>query len=146
MKLLVAVDLSDSTQIVVEKAEEIAKALSAEVWLLHNAEPAPDALEFRADPQTAREDLAERFHHKHSQIQEIARRFREAGLKATALLVHGAMVETILKEASKLDVDMIVVGAHGRSAMYKVLVGSVSDGVLYKSKCPITIIPTHQRT
>ncbi|MES9989025.1 MAG: universal stress protein [Candidatus Thiodiazotropha endolucinida] len=146
MKLLVAVDLSDSTQIIVEKAEEIAKAFSAKVWILHNAEPEPDVLEFRADPQAARESLAEKFHREHRQIQEIAKRLREEGLETTALLVHGPTIETILKEASDLDVDMIVVGTHGRSAMYQLLVGSVSEGILHKSQCPILVVPTHQRT
>ncbi|MES9829573.1 MAG: universal stress protein [Candidatus Thiodiazotropha sp.] len=146
MKLLVAVDLSDSTQIIVKEAEEIAKAFSAEVWILHNAEPEPDVLEFRADPQAARESLAEKFHLEHCQIQEIAKRLRKEGLETTALLVHGPTIETILKEASDLEVDMIVVGTHGRSAMYQLLVGSVSEGILQKSRCPILVVPTHQRT
>ncbi len=146
MKLLVAVDLSESTEIVVKKAEEIAKALSAKVWILHNAEPHPDALEFRADPQAARESLAKKFHHEHRQIQNIAERLRKTGLETTALLVHGATVEIVLKEASKLDVDMIVVGSHGRSAAYQILVGSVSEGILHKSPCPVHVVPTHDRT
>ena len=146
MKLLVAVDLSEATQIIVKKAEEIALALSAKIWILHNAEPEPDFVEFKVDPQAAREDLAEKFHNEHLQVQEIAKRLRKAGLDATALLVHGATVETILKEASDLDVDMIVVGSHGRGAMYQLLVGSISEGILHKSRCPILVIPTHKRT
>jgi len=85
------------------------------------------------------------FHSEHRQIQEIAKRLREEGLKATALLVHGHTVEMILKEASKLDVDMIVVGSHGRSAMHQLLVNSVSEGILHKSRCPILVVPTHRR-
>ena len=148
MKILVAVDLSESTKIVVKKAEELAKALSAKVWILHNAEPAPDALEFKADPQAAREFLAEKFHREHRQIQKIAKRLRKTGLKATALLVHGATVEVILKEASDLNVDMIIVGSHGRSALYQIFVGSVSEGVLHKSRCPcpVLVVPTYERT
>jgi nucleotide-binding universal stress UspA family protein len=146
MKLLVAVDLSESTQIIVKKVEEITKELSAKLWILHNAEPEPDFLEFTADPQAARESLAKKFHGEHRQIQDIANRLRKAGLDATALLVHGATVETILKEASKLDVDMIVVGSHGRGAMHQLLVGSVSEGVLHKSRYPILVVPTHKRT
>ncbi len=146
MKFLVAVDLSESTQIIVKKAKEIAKPLSAKVWILHNVEPDPDVLEFKADPQTAREALAKNFHREHRQIQKIAKQLRKTGLKTTALLVHGATVDTILKEASKLDVDMIVVGSHGRGAMYQVLLGSVSEGILHKSRCPILVVPTHRRT
>ncbi len=56
--------------------------------------------------------------------------------------MHGPTVETILKEASKLEVDMIVVGSHGGNAMYQLLVGSVSEGIVHKSKCPVLVVPT----
>ena len=145
MKLLVCVDLSESTEIIVKKIEEITKALPAKVWLLHNAVPEPDVVEFKVDPQAARESLAKKFHLEHRQIQELANRMRKAGVDTTALLVHGATVETILKEASELEVDMIVVGTHGRGAMYQLLVGSVSEAVLHKSRFPILVVPTHKR-
>ena len=145
MKLLVTVDLSEATQIIVKKAEEIAIALSAKVWILHNAVPEPDFVEFKVDPQAARESLAKKFHVEHRQIQELANRMRKAGVDTTALLVHGATVETILKEASELEVDMIVVGSHGRGAMYQLLVGSVSEAVLHKSRFPVLVVPTHKR-
>jgi len=146
MKILVAVDLSESTQTIVEKVEEINKEYPAKVWILHNAVPEPDFVEFKVDPLAARETLAKKFHEEHRQIQEIANRLRKAGLDATALLVHGPTVEYILKEASELNVDMIVVGSHGRGAMYQLLVGSVSEGILRKSRCPVLVIPTHKRT
>ena len=146
MKLLVCVDLSESTEIIVKKIEEIAEALPAKVWLLHNAVPEPDFVEFKVDPLAARESLAKKFHVEHCQIQALADRMRKAGVDATALLVHGATVETILKEASDLEVDMIVVGSHGRGAMYQLLVGSVSEGILHKSRYPVLVIPTHKRT
>jgi nucleotide-binding universal stress UspA family protein len=146
MKLLVCVDLSESTEIIVRKIEEITKALPAKVWLLHNAVPEPDYVEFKVDPQAARESLAKKFHVEHRQIQELANRMRKAGVDTTALLVHGATVEIILKEASDLEVDMIVVGSHGRGAMYQLLVGSVSEAVLHKSQFPTLVVPTHKRT
>jgi nucleotide-binding universal stress UspA family protein len=145
MKLLVCIDLSESTEIIVKKIEEITKTLPAKVWLLHNAVPEPDFVEFKVDPQAARESLAKKFHVEHHQIQELAKRMRKAGVDTTALLVHGATVETILKEASDLEVDMIVVGSHGRGAMYQLLVGSVSEAVLHKSRFPILVVPTYKR-
>ena len=145
MKLLVCVDLSESTEIIVKKIEEITKALPAKVWLLHNAVPEPDFVEFKVDPQAARESLAKKFHVEHRQIQELANRMRKAGVDTTALLVHGATVETILEEASDLEVDMIVVGTHGRGAMYQLLMGSVSKAVLHKSRFPVLLVPTHKR-
>jgi nucleotide-binding universal stress UspA family protein len=146
MKLLVCVDLSESTEIIVNKIEEITKAIPAKVWLLHNAVPEPDFVDFKVDPLAARESLAKKFHIEHRQIQELASRMRKAGVETTALLVHGATVDTILKEASDLEIDMIVVGSHGRGAMYQLLMGSVSEAVLHKSRFPVLVVPTHKRT
>ena len=146
MKILVGVDFSESTEKITKKTEEIAKALSAKVWLLHIAEPEPDFVGFKVGPQSERNFITKRFHDEHCQIQEIADRLRKVGLDTTALLVQGATVEKILNEASKLNIDMIVVGSHGRGMMHHLLVGSVSEGVLHKAECPILVIPTHKRT
>ena len=72
MKLLVVLDLSEPTELIVTKAEQLAKAMSAQVWILHNAEPESDDLEFRTDPKAARDTLAQRFRSEHRQIQAIA--------------------------------------------------------------------------
>ena len=145
MKLLVAVDLSGSTQIIVDKVEEITKDYPARIWILHNAEPEPDVVEFKIDPLAARETLAKKFHAEHRQIQDIAERLRDKGLDATALLVHGPTVDMILKEAADLDVDMVVVGTHGQGAMHALLMGSVAKEILRKSPYPVLVIPTHKR-
>ena len=146
MKILVAVDLSESTEKIVKEVEKIAQALSAKVFLLHVAEPEPDFVGFEVGPQTVRDSLSTAFHGKHRELQTMAERLRKARLDTTALLVQGATAETILNEALKLEVDMIAVGSHGRGAMGQLLVGSVSEGVLQKSGCPILVIPTHGRT
>ena len=140
------IDFSESTEIILQNAKELAKKLSAQVPLLHIAEPEPDFVGLEVGPQGERDFLAKRFHNEHLQNQEFADRFRSVGLDTTAIVVQGATVETILKEASKLDVDMIILGSHGRGMMYQLLVGSVCEGVLQKSECPILVIPTHERT
>jgi nucleotide-binding universal stress UspA family protein len=145
MKLLVGIDLSDSTPKILKKVEEISKALSAKVWLLHVAEPEPDFVGYEPGPECVRDGVAKSFRREHHQIQDIADRLRKVGIDTTALLVQGATVETITREAAKLNVDMIVVGSHGRGAMYHLILGSVSEGVIHKSDCPTLVIPTHKR-
>ena len=145
MKILVAVDLSDSTQTIVDKVESITEDHSARLWILHNAEPPTDTLEFKVDPIAAREALAKKFHKEHREIQAIADRLRRDGLEATALLVHGPTVEIIIQEAKDLEVDMIAVGTHGRGGMFDLLMGSVTKAILRKSPFPILVIPTHDR-
>lgn len=145
MKILVCIDLSESAEKIMKKAVQIATGLSAKIWLVHVAEPEPDFVGFDVGPQSVRDSLSKLFHEEHRQLQEIATQLRNQGLDTTALLLQGATVETILKEASKLEADMIIVGSHGHGAMYQLLVGSVSEGVLQNSKCPVLVVPTHDR-
>jgi nucleotide-binding universal stress UspA family protein len=145
MNILTCVDLSESTDKIVVRAVEIAKAVSAKLWFLHVAEPEPDFIGYEVGPQSVRDSLSIKFREQHRMLQEIAERVRKGGVDATALLVQGSTVETILAKAAKLGADMIIVGTHGRGAMYQLLVGSVSEGLLHSSECPILIVPTHKR-
>jgi len=146
MNLLVGIDLSQCTDKTVEKAGNLARALSAKIWLLHVADPEPDFVGYDGTSQYDRDVRARKFHKEHTELQLIAEKLRMEGLDATALQVQGATAEKILEEASKLNADMVIVGSHGRGAMYQLLVGSVSQEVLRRAICPVLIIPTHERT
>ncbi len=67
---------------------------------------------------------------------------KERGVDTTALLVQGPTIETILKEARKLEAELIVLGSHGRGAVLRALLGSISEGVLHKTDVPLLIVPT----
>ena len=146
MNLLVAIDLSEASDKIIKKATEIAKKFSTKMWLLHVTNPAPDFVGYEVGPQYIRDEQASQYHIEHNKLQAYADKLRVAGIDTTALLVQGPTVELIIREASKLDVDMIILGSHGGGAMYRLLVGSTSEGVLHKSECPVLIVPTHNRT
>ena len=145
MRILVGIDLANSSESVAEKALDMARALSAESWLLHVAEPEPDFVGMDVGPQSVRDALAQKFHEEHRRIQLLAERFRVAGAPAKALLAQGPTVATILGEAEKLKADMIVIGSHGHGAVYHLLVGSVGEGVLRQADRPVLVVPTHNR-
>jgi nucleotide-binding universal stress UspA family protein len=50
-------------------------------------------------------------------------------------------VETTLKEAESLKAELIVLGSHGHGAVYDVLVGSYSAGIIRRSKLPVLVVP-----
>jgi nucleotide-binding universal stress UspA family protein len=49
----------------------------------------------------------------------------------------------ILTEADVFDVDLIVMGSHGRTGVRRLLLGSVADAILRQAACPVLIVPPH---
>ena len=141
MNILVAVDLSPASSRVVEAAGRVAKLTGAKVYVLHAAEPEPDFVGYDAGPEVVRTQVAQELRREHREVQALAEKLRNDGLDATALLVRGPTVETTLKEADNLEAELIVVGTHGHGAVYDVLIGSYSAGIIRKSKLPVLVVP-----
>jgi len=141
MNILVAVDLSPASEKVVEAAGRVARLTGAKVYILHTAEPEPDFVGYDAGPEVVRTQVANEYRREHRDVQALADKLRADGLDASALLIQGPTVETALKEAENLDAELIVVGTHGHSAVYDVLIGSYSAGIIRKSKRPVLVVP-----
>jgi nucleotide-binding universal stress UspA family protein len=141
MKLLVAIDFSPSSQRLIGFARALADSLRAEVWLLHVADPEPAFVGYDPGPQVERDQVAIDLRREHRELQGLAEEWRAAELNCTALQVQGPTVETIIAEASRLAVDMILLGAQGKGFMQRLFVGSTSEGVLRHAKIPVLIVP-----
>ncbi len=141
MNYLVPVDFSNATESVVAFLETLADKKRDKIWLVHAAEPNPAFVGFEAGPDVVREQVAGEFKREHSEIQALSKSFRDKGYDCKGLLVQGQTVKTILDSAKKAKADMIVMGSHGHSAAYQILVGSVSEGVLHKSTVPVVFVP-----
>ena len=141
MKILVAVDFSSVTSRVMEIARDLATRTTSHVYVLHVAEPEPDFVGYDTGPDVVRDQVAEEFHREHRQVQALADNLRSGHVGATALLIQGSIVETIVREAERLDADIIVVGSHGHGAVFDLLVGSISEGLVRKSTRPVLVVP-----
>ncbi|MBX2861564.1 MAG: universal stress protein [Vampirovibrio sp.] len=58
--------------------------------------------------------------------------------------LEGDPVESICRMAEDLNVDQVLMGSHGRSGLIKMLLGSVSSGVMEKCKKPVFIYRNHE--
>lgn len=143
--ILVAIDLSPASEQVIARARELAAGGPARFWLLYIADPDPDFVGLDVGPDSVRDQVAAEFREEHRAIQAFADELRDAGLDATALMVRGATVPTLLDEADKLAADVIVLGTHGRGALARVVMGSVSTGTIAKARVPVLVVPTRPR-
>ena len=140
MSALVAVDFSEVTQ---KQMETVIRLLADRaVFVLHVAEPDPDFVGFQAGPHEVRDQIAAEYREEHQAVQALADRLRSEGIDATALLVQGPTAATVLDQAERLEADLIVVGSHGRSAVYDLIAGSISAEVIRKSTVPVLVVPS----
>jgi nucleotide-binding universal stress UspA family protein len=141
MRLLVPLDLSSATDRVLAATRAVARDSKAEVWLLHVGEPNPDFVGYETGSEAVRDVIAQEYRGEHRKLQEHADKLRADGITATALTIRGPTAATILNEASRLGVELIVMATHGRGAVFDLLVGSVSHAVLRDSRVPVLLVP-----
>ena len=139
--ILVPVDFSPVTDAVIAQAALLAEAFTAALWLLHVAPPEPDFVGYETGPPNVREQVAHDMRDTHRRLQEHATHLRARGINATALQVQGPTTETVLREAARLQADVIVLGSHGHGLVHRALLGSVSEGILHRATCPLLILP-----
>ncbi len=144
LEVLAAVDLSSATVRVIQVTEQISKAMASEVRVLHVAEAEPDFVGFDAGPDVVRDQIAKEFRDEHRAVQAHAESLRQAGIKASALLIQGPIIETVLNEAMRFEADLLIVGSHGFGAMYDLLVGSSSRGILKRCDIPVLVVPVRE--
>jgi len=143
--ILVGIDFSETTDAVVAEAATLASALGSELVLVHVAAPDPDFVGYEPGPDSVRKQRASELREEHGAIQEKAEMLRRRGLTAKALLVQGPTVEKLLEEAADHAADRIVIGSHGHGAIHRVLLGSVSEGIVRGARCPVVVVPSPGR-
>ncbi|MCL9816924.1 universal stress protein [Natronocalculus amylovorans] len=65
---------------------------------------------------------------------------RERGVTVTTAVSHGAPHAQILEYADESDVDLIVMGTHGRTGLNRYLLGSVTERVVRSSDVPVLTV------
>jgi nucleotide-binding universal stress UspA family protein len=141
INIVVPVDLSEASERVIDFARLIGAETGGAIWLIHVADEDPSFVGLDAGPGTVRQQAAKTFRDEHKRLQAEAERLRSKGLDVTALLLQGPIVETLLAEAERLGADVMIVGSHGHGALYDLVVGSVSQGLLKDSTVPVLVVP-----
>jgi nucleotide-binding universal stress UspA family protein len=65
---------------------------------------------------------------------------KQRGVLFKSRILNGHTGETLVKYANDNGADLIVMGSHGRSAVGRLLLGSVSNYVVKHAKCPVLIV------
>jgi nucleotide-binding universal stress UspA family protein len=149
-KVLIALDYDPTAQKVAEQGYSLAKAMGAEVILMHvvndptyytTADFSPimgyggfmDIDKF----QPTLENLKTASLHF---LEKAKHHLGDETIQTT--IADGEISDSILKTAKNIHADIIVVGSHSRKWLENIVVGSVAKEVLNNTKIPLYIIPT----
>lgn len=139
MNILSALDLSLTSNAVVSCTVKMAKAFPGKVWLLHVVSPDWGFGGYSGDPEVMRNEMAEKYHQEHKQLQQYSKELRSQDIDCSALLIQGATIETILNEIDRLSIGMLVLGMQDKNRFQRLLVNSTCEMVRRKAFIPILI-------
>jgi nucleotide-binding universal stress UspA family protein len=133
-RILVPTDFSECAQQALTYATELAKRFEAELHLLHVVPPPSTAYMYGAPLprealypiEPAEKELGELIVPGAEHITQIER-----------TVVTGIPFMEIVQHARKNEIDLIVIGTHGRTGIKHMLMGSVAEKVVRKASCPV---------
>lgn len=137
-KILVPVDFSPASEKSLKYAQRLAEKFHSELILLHVVEPCSpipfNALPVTATPEQKTIDAKEN-------LLELAQSTQVAeGWKARWNLRTGVATHEIVEGAKELNVDLIVIGAHGFDGWKHFAIGSTADRVARAAPCPVLVV------
>lgn len=151
-RILVAVDGSPTANRGFKVALDMAKALGAELCVLHVIDERAVGIGLSASgyvaPAYVEEIIAAL---RDSGRKILARAQREAQAKGQAVDAHlveslgNGVAHTILAHARKRKPDLIVLGTHGRRGLARVVVGSDAETVLREASVPVLLVRAPSR-
>ncbi len=151
LKVLIALDYNPTAQKVAETGFSMAKAMEAEITLLHVISDAvyystPEyspIMGFSGFLETGPLQTEEL---KNAAMQYLDKTRHHLGDKTIRTLIkEGDFAESILKTAKETHSDIIILGSHSRKWLENVLIGSVTEKVLRQTSIPLIIIPTKKQ-
>ncbi|MBN7769230.1 universal stress protein [Marinobacter daepoensis] len=138
-KMLVAIDLTEEAPQVLNKAKAICDAQGAELLLVHVVEPVGYA--YGGDIPMDLSELQDQL--DKAAREQLGKYGEEYGIGADRQVVTVGRPESeIHRLAKEHNVDLVIVGSHGRKG-FQLLLGSTANGVLHGTECDVLAIRIH---
>ncbi len=137
-RILVPHDFSDHSRPAVELAAHWARRLGSHVTLLHVVEPViyPEFYAVDLMPQEMLHRVAER---SRQALAKVAEEYLD-GVPSSVEVVTGRATEAIVEFAQPARYDLIMMPTRGLSALEHLLLGSVAEAVLRRSRIPVLTV------
>jgi len=151
--ILVAVDGSESSKRAAHVALGLAEKLKAELIVLHAISPPTSYYRSNfpvpvgmAPPPPSQKEIDTYYAYARRValgiVGDTVSEAKKVGTNVKTELPEGvsSVVETIINHAAKEHADLIIVGTRGLGGFKKMLIGSVSSGVISHANCPVLVV------
>lgn len=138
-KILCAVDFSDQSPKVADYAKTMGQALGAKIFVLYVAPTLSQYVGFHIPASTIETFVGEIVSGADSTMTAFMDENFQ-GVDADGKVVAGYAAEEILEFAKKEDMDMVIMGTHGRHGIDRILFGSVAEKVVKTCRCPVLTV------
>ena len=145
-KILIPTDFSNEAQNAAELARNLALKFSAQLVFLHsievtssesiNASGAPSNFDSYADSMLVHESI-KRANEEMSTLLDVS---TFQGIEVAQIIKIGSPFSHIYDAIEEDDVDFIVMGTKGASGLSEVLIGSNTEKVVRRAKCPVLTV------
>jgi nucleotide-binding universal stress UspA family protein len=140
-RILFATDFSECSNAALNVASHLAKETGARLFIVHvngiidvsgpAIPPVEPSYYYDAPWGHERHEIRERLNAIVPTVADVAYEHR---------YMTGLPAAHILSFAERENMDLIVIGSHGRTGFSRLLMGSVAEGVLRKAKCPVLVV------
>jgi len=137
-RILVPVDFSDYSEKALNWASTMAEQWNSHVYLCHII-PEPnyptmlggaDLVKFESELQSTAE----------TQLQDLVDKLQAKNIQTTIRVSLGEPFNDICRIAEEEQIDLIVMGTHGRTGLRHALLGSVAERVVRHAPCPVLVV------
>jgi nucleotide-binding universal stress UspA family protein len=140
-KILIATDGSEYTKEAVSQGLHLAKVLGAEVTALYVIDQT-SFVSFPIDSSIVSVYSLLENEGKRA-VEEVKKDGEQLGIKVATVVAEGSPTRKIVEMAANMD--LVVIGTLGRSALSKLFMGSVAERVTRYAPCPVLVVRSKKR-
>ncbi len=132
--ILIPTDGSEGVQKAIDHGIELADWANAEIHSIFVVDLRDYVAALEGDISLIEDAIIEE---GENALQKIEERCRQKDIDTETEILYGTPHEKILEYTDENDIDLIVMGTHGRSGLDRFLLGSVTDKIIRKSDIPV---------
>lgn len=139
-QILISTDGSKAVKPAVDTAIELAETHEASLHILYIVDQ-PTTVSGTGEGVPGLDNLLDALRKKGKDAtSEIAARANDRGIETTTAVRQGRPHDDILTYANENDIDVVVIGTHGRTGVKRALLGSVTEAVVRHSEIPVLTV------